>query len=59
MRSWRKALRHGVLRCFAGSCEKLAEGGRCLLVLFGVLFDLPNSLSKLLKAILVVGVLLL
>ena len=55
----KKALGHGVLRCFAGFCGKPAGGGRCLLVLFGVLFDLPNSLSKLLKAILVVGVLLL
>ena len=54
-----KALGHGVLRCFAGFFEKPAEGGRCLLVLFGVLLDLPDSLRKLLKAILVVGILLL
>ena len=54
-----KALGHGVLGCFAEFHEKSAKGKRCLLVLLGVLFDFTNSLCKLLKAILVVGVLLL
>ena len=55
----KKALGHDVLRCFAEFYEKSAKGRRCLLVLLGVLFDFTNSLSKLLKAILVGGVLLL
>ena len=55
----KKALGHGVLRCFAEIHERSGKGRRCSLVLFGILFDFPNSLSKLLKAILVVGVLLL
>ena len=55
----KKALGHAVLRCFAKYHEKSGKGRRCLLVLFGILFDVTNSLSKLLEAILVVGVLLL
>lgn len=55
----KKALGHGVLRCFAEFYEKTGKDRRCLLVLLSVLFDFTNSLSKLLKAILVVGVLLL